>query len=114
MKKLTIYHNPRCSTSRNTLALLKEQGLAPKVVAYLDTPLDADGLKGLLKKLKLTAHELLRKKEAAPLGLDTDAMSEAQLIAAMVKHPILIQRPVVVNGAKAIIARPPEAVLEIL
>ena len=111
---VTIYHNPRCSTSRNTLALLEKKGIAPKVVQYLETPLDAEGLKGLLKKLKLTAHDLLRKKEAAPLGLDTDTMTEAQLIAAMVKHPILIQRPVVVNGAKAIIARPPETVLEIL
>ena len=111
---VTIYHNPRCGTSRSTLALLEKKGITPKVVQYLDTPLDADGIKGLLKKLKLTAHDLLRKKEAAPLGLDPDAMTEAQLIAAMVKHPILIQRPVVVNGAKAIIARPPETALEIL
>lgn len=111
---VTIYHNPRCGTSRNTLALLEKKGITPKVVQYLETPLDAEGVKGLLKKLKLTAHDLLRKKEAAPLGLDTDAMTEAQLIAAMVKHPILIQRPVVVNGAKAIIARPPETALEIL
>ncbi len=111
---VTIYHNPRCSTSRKTLTLLKENGVEPKVVAYLDDPLDVDGLKELLKKLKITAHELLRKKEAAPLGLDTDGMSETQLIAAMAKHPILIQRPVVVNGAKAVIARPPETALEIL
>ena len=110
----TIYHNPRCGTSRNTLKLLEERGLKPKVVQYLETPLSADEIKALLKKLKLTAHELLRRKEAAPLSLDTDAMSEAQLVAAMVKHPILIQRPIVVNGTKAVLARPPETVLEIL
>ena len=111
---VTIYHNPKCSTSRNTLKLLNEKGVKPKVVAYLETPLSADEIKGLLKKLKLDARGLLRKKEAAPLGLDTDAMTDAQLIAAMVKHPILIQRPVVVNGAKAVLARPPETVLSIL
>jgi arsenate reductase len=111
---VTIYHNPRCSTSRNTLALLESKGITPKVVPYLDTPLDADGIKALLKKLKMTAHELLRKKEVAPLGLDPDKMSEAQLIAAMVKHPILIERPVVVSGGKAVVARPIEKVLEIL
>ena len=111
---VTIYHNPKCGTSRNTLKLLEEKGLKPKVVEYLQTPLSADEIKGLLKKLKIDAHGLLRKKEAAPLGLDTDAMTDAQLIATMVKHPILIQRPVVVNGAKAVLARPPETVLSIL
>ena len=111
---VTIYHNPKCGTSRNTLKLLEEKGLKPKVIEYLQTPLNGDEIKGLLKKLKIDAHGLLRKKEAAPLDLDTDAMTEAQLIAAMVKHPILIQRPVVVNGAKAILARPPETVLSIL
>ncbi len=111
---VTIYHNPKCSTSRNTLKLLEENGVKPKIVLYLETPLSAVDIKGLLKKLKIDAHGLLRKKEAAPLGLDTDAMTDAQLIAAMVKHPILIQRPVVVNGAKAVMARPPETVLSIL
>ena len=111
---LTIYHNPRCGTSRKTLALLQERGLKPRVIPYLDTPLKADEIKALLKKLGLTAHELLRRKEAPALGLDPAAMSEAQLIAAMVKHPILIERPVVVNGAKAAIGRPPESVLSIL
>ncbi len=88
---VTIYHNPRCSTSRKTLALLEERGIKPKVVLYLDTPLDAAGIKSLLKKL-----------------------NEAQLIAAIAKHPILLERPVVVNGAKAALARPPEKALEIL
>jgi arsenate reductase len=111
---VTIYHNPRCGTSRNTLKLIQERGLTPKVVQYLETPLDADAIRGLLKKLGITAHELVRRKEAEPLGLDIDGMTEAQVIAAMVKHPILIQRPVVVNGAKAVLARPPETVLAIL
>ena len=111
---LTIYHNPRCSTSRNVLALIEARGLKPKVRLYLDDPLTVDEIKALLKKLKLSAQELLRKREAAPLGLDTDAMTEAQLIAAMAKHPVLIQRPVVVNGRIAVLARPPEAVLTAL
>jgi arsenate reductase len=111
---VTIYHNPRCSTSRTALKLLTDKGVQPKVIEYLQTPLNADEIKGLLKKLKLTAHELLRRKEAAPLGIDADALSETQLIAAMAKHPILIQRPVVVNGAKAVVARPPETALSVL
>jgi arsenate reductase len=111
---VTIYHNPRCSTSRKTLTLLEERGLKPRVVLYLDTPPTAGEIKGLLKKLGLTAHELLRKKEAPALGLKPDSMSEAQLIAAMAKNPILIERPVVVNGAKAALGRPPEQVLSIL
>src|SRR5262245_26170774 len=111
---VTIYHNPRCGTSRNTLALIEGKGVKPKIVPYLDEPLDAEGIKGLLKKLKMTAHELLRKKEAAPLGIDPAKLSEAQLVAAMAKNPILIERPVVVNGAKAVLARPPEKVLDIL
>jgi len=111
---VTIYHNPRCSTSRKTLALLEEKGIEPKVVNYLETPLKADEIKALLKKLGLTAHQLLRRKEVGPLDLDTDAMTETQLVAAMAKHPILIERPVVVNGNKAVLGRPPESVLSIL
>jgi len=111
---LTIYHNPRCSTSRKTLALLEERGLKPRVALYLDAPLSAEDIKALLKKLKLTPHGLLRRKEAPGLGLQPDSMTETQLIAAMAKNPILIERPVVVNGAKAAIGRPPENVLSIL
>jgi len=111
---VTIYHNPRCGTSRKTLALLEEKGIEPKVINYLETPLKADEIKALLKKLGLTAHQLLRRKEASPLDLDTDAMTETQLVAAMAKHPILIERPVVVNGNKAVLGRPPESVLSIL
>jgi arsenate reductase len=111
---VVVYHNPRCGTSRNALKLLQDRGVTPKVIEYLETPLSAEEIKALLRKLKCDAHGLLRRKEAAPLGLDPDRMSEAQLVAAMVKHPILIQRPVVVNGAKAVIARPPETALLVL
>lgn len=113
---VTIYHNPRCSKSRQTLALLQEQGVEPKVIEYLsDTP-DAKTLDTLLKKLKLEPRDLMRRKEAPyqELGLDEPALSRQALIAAMVEHPILIERPIVVNGAKAALGRPPEKVLEIL
>jgi arsenate reductase len=113
---VTIYHNPRCSKSRQTLALLQDRGIEPKVVEYLsDTPDDAT-LDALLKKLKLEPRDLMRRKEAPykDLGLDDPGLSRAALIAAMVEHPILIERPIVVKGAKAALGRPPEAVLEIL
>jgi len=113
---VTIYHNPRCSKSRQTLALLQEQGIEPKVVEYLNETPDTKTLDGLLKKLKLEPRDLMRRKEAAykELGLDDPALSRQALIAAMVEHPILIERPIVVNGAKAALGRPPEKVLEIL
>ena len=113
---VTIYHNPRCSKSRQTLALLQDRGIEPKVVEYLtDTP-DADTLDGLLNKLKLEPRDLMRRKEAPyqELGLDDPGLSRQALIAAMVEHPILIERPIVVKGAKAALGRPPEKVLEIL
>jgi arsenate reductase len=113
---VTIYHNPRCSKSRETLALLQGHGIEPQVVEYLtDTP-DAKTLDGLLKKLNLEPRDLMRRKEAPyrELGLDDPTLSRQALIAAMVEHPILIERPIVVNGAKAALGRPPEKVLEIL
>ncbi|MEQ9607032.1 MAG: arsenate reductase (glutaredoxin) [Kiloniellaceae bacterium] len=113
---VTIYHNPRCSKSRQTLALLQDQGIEPKVVEYLsDTP-DAKTLDDILKKLKLEPRELMRRKEAPykELGLDDPGLSRQALIAAMVEHPILIERPIVLKGAKAALGRPPEKVLEIL
>lgn len=113
---VTIYHNPRCSKSRETLALLQDRGIEPKVVEYLsDTP-DAATLDGLLKKLELEPRDLMRRKEAPyrELGLDDPGLSREALIAAMVEHPILIERPIVVKGARAALGRPPEKVLEIL
>jgi arsenate reductase len=113
---VTIYHNPRCSKSRQTLALLQDRGIEPKVVEYLTETPDADTLDGLLRKLKLEPRDLLRRKEAPyqELGLDDPGLSRQALIAAMVEHPILIERPIVVKGAKAALGRPPEKVLEIL
>lgn len=113
---VTIYHNPRCSKSRQTLALLQEKGVEPDIVHYLDTPPDAATLKGLLGKLGLGPRELMRRKEAAykENGLNDESLGEDALIAAMVANPILIERPIVVNGAKAALGRPPEQVLDIL
>jgi arsenate reductase len=113
---VTIYHNPRCSKSRQTLALLEERGVTPTIVAYLETPPDVAVLKGLLKKLGLAPRELMRRKEAAykENGLDDTGLSDDDLIAGMVANPILIERPIVVNGAKAALGRPPEQVLDIL
>jgi arsenate reductase len=111
---VTIYHNPRCNTSRQTLALLEKKGVKPQVVEYLKTPPTAVELKQLLAKLGLRPRELLRKKEAKEAGLDESELSDAQLIAGMVKHPIAIERPIVVKGNRAALGRPPEAVLKIL
>jgi len=114
---ITIYHNNRCSKSRDTLALLRQRGIEPGIVAYLDTPPDATTLRSLLKKLGLAdARALMRKGEAEykDLHLADPALSQDALIAAMVAHPKLIERPIVVNGDKAAIGRPPENVLGIL
>ncbi|MCB1688698.1 MAG: arsenate reductase (glutaredoxin) [Halioglobus sp.] len=115
MSAVTIYHNPRCSKSRNTLALLQENGVEPKIVLYLETPPDSAGIKALLKKLGMTAAELVRRGEddykASGLGKDS---SEADIVAAMVKHPKLIERPIVVRGNKAVLGRPPENALALI
>ncbi|HEX3538575.1 MAG TPA: arsenate reductase (glutaredoxin) [Stellaceae bacterium] len=109
-----IYHNPRCNTSRKTLALLREKGVEPEIVEYLKTPYNAAQLKALLGQLKLPAATLIRKKEAAEAGIDPNKLSEDQLIAAMAKHPIIVERPIVVSGGKAALGRPPENVLKVL
>lgn len=111
---VTIYHNPRCNKSRQTLALLEARGVKPRIVEYLKTPPDAAELKRLLKLLGMTPRQLLRAKEAKEAGLDRPALSDAELIAGMVANPIAIERPIVVNGARAALGRPPEAVLKIL
>jgi arsenate reductase len=111
---VTIYHNPRCGKSRATLALLEEKGVRPRVVEYLKTPPDKAELKRLLKLLGMAPRQLLRKKEAAEAGLDKAALTDEQLIDGMTKHPIVIERPIVVNGERAALGRPPEAVLKIL
>jgi arsenate reductase len=111
-----IYHNARCSKSRATLALLEQHVGTCEVINYLDTPPSAAELGVLLNQLGMTARELLRTSEAEYqlLGLDDPALDDATLIAAMVAHPKLIERPIVVANGKAVIGRPPEAVLAIL
>lgn len=111
---VTIYHNPRCGKSRDTLALLEKKGVKPRVIEYLATPPSAAELKNILKMLGMWAHDLVRKKEAAEAGIAPDKLSEDELIAAMVKTPILIERPIVVSGKKAALGRPPENVSKIL
>jgi arsenate reductase len=109
-----IYHNPRCNTSRKTLALLREKGVEPQIVEYLKTPYTAAQLTELLGQLKMPASRLLRRKEAAAVGIDPSKLSDDQLIAAMVDNPIIVERPIVVSGGKAALGRPPEAVLAVL
>ena len=116
MTDLTLYHNPRCSKSRGALQLLEERGLAPTIVRYLEAPPSAAQLSDLLGKLGIGARQLLRsgEDEYRTLNLADPALSEAQLIEAMVAHPKLIERPILIAGGKAVIGRPPEKVLEIL
>jgi len=116
MTDLTLYHNPRCSKSRSALQLLEERGLSPAIVRYLETPLSAADLKALLGKLGISARQLLRtgEDEYKSLGLNDPKLTEEQLIAAMVTQPKLIERPILLAGDKAVIGRPPEAILEIL
>lgn len=113
---LTIYHNPRCSKSRATLALLREAGIEPEIVLYLETPPTAARLAELLASMGLTAREVMRKNEAPykELGLDDKALGEEALIAHMVANPVLIERPIVVAGENARLCRPPERVHELL
>jgi arsenate reductase len=113
---VTIYHNPRCSKSRQTLALLEERGIGPRIVDYLKTPPSAAELKTILKKLGLRPRDLMRKGEPlyAELGLKDRDLDDDALIALMVANPILIERPIVVSGGKAALGRPPESVLKIL
>src|SRR6201987_1878916 len=108
-----IYHNPRCNTSRKTLALLRDKGVEPEIVEYLKTPYSAAQLKTLLGQLNLPARALVRKKEAAAAGIDPAKLSEEALIAAMAKNPIIVERPIVGSGQKAALGRPPEAVLAV-
>lgn len=116
MTDYTIFHNPRCSKSRQTLALLEENGIAPTIVKYLDDTPDAATLQTLINKLGLDkAHDLVRNKEAdyKTAGLSPDS-SDKDVIAALAAYPKLIERPIVVSGNKAVLGRPPENVLTLL
>ena len=111
---MIIYHNPRCSKSRQSLALLRENGVEPEVIEYLKTQLDEVALREVIAKLGLKAHDVVRTKEEPyqQLALSLDS-SEEELIAAIVKYPILMERPIVVKGDSAVIGRPPENVQEL-
>ena len=111
----TLYHNPRCSKSRQTLELLQQNDIEPRVVKYLETPPDAEQLRQIIRMLGISAHELLRKKEAEfkMAGLDQSELDDDTVIEAMMQYPKLIERPIVVHNGKAMIGRPPEKVLTI-
>ncbi len=115
MSTVTIWHNPRCGKSREGLALLEEHGIEADVVKYLDTTPSADEIRAVLKKLGVSARELMRTKEAVykELGLK-EVNDEEKLIEAMAEHPKLIERPVVIMGDKAVIGRPPEKIVELV
>jgi len=113
---IEIFHNPRCSKSRATLALLQQRGHEPKIRLYLEDPPKAAELRDILGKLDIGARNLLREGEAEyhELGLADPSLGDAELIAAMVAHPRLIERPIVISGKRAALGRPPESVLDIL
>ena len=113
---VTIYHNPRCSKSRKTLELLRDNGAEPKIIEYLKAPPNAQALKEILEKLDLEPRGLMRKEEEVykKQGLARDEIGEGELIDAMVANPILIERPIVLANGKAALGRPPESVLQIL
>ncbi len=116
MSDITIYHNPRCSKSRQSLALLEEKGAQPDVVLYLETPPSSAELTDILAKLGMAPRELMRKGESVfkEQNLGDAGLSDSDLVEAMVANPILIERPIVVKGDRALIGRPPENVLELI
>ncbi len=113
---VTIYHNPRCSKSRQTLQLLRDKGVEPDIIEYLKNPPNLAEIKKLLGLLGMLPRELMRKKETPydERGLADESLSEEDLIAAMCTDPVLIERPIVVKGKKAVLGRPPENVLDLL
>ncbi|RLA09591.1 MAG: arsenate reductase (glutaredoxin) [Gammaproteobacteria bacterium] len=113
---LEIWHNPRCSKSRQTLELLRQQGHEPTIIEYLKSPPTPARLNEILAMLGMDPRELMRRKEAdyKEQGIDDESLSNDALVAAMIEFPKLIERPVVINGDKAAVGRPPEQVLEIL
>jgi len=110
---VTIYHNPKCSKSRQTLEMLRGEGVEPTIVEYLNDMPDAGTLDGIVEMLGVPTRDIVRSKEAAEEGIDANLDGDA-LIAAIAAHPRVLQRPIVVNGDKAAIGRPPENVLAIL
>lgn len=112
----TIYHNPRCSKSRQTLELIREHGIEPEIILYLETPPQPALLKTLLQQLDMEPRDLLRTKEAEykDLQLKDPALSDEAIIEAISRHPRLLERPIVVHSGRAVIGRPPENVLDLL
>jgi len=115
-KSIRIYHNPECSKSRAALALLEENDIDPEIIYYMETPPSIDEIKSLLDKLDLKLLDIIRRSEDDfdELGLDDETLSEEIILDLLQKHPQLLQRPIVVKGDKAIIARPPEDVLTLI
>ena len=113
---ITIYHNPKCQTSRNVLGFLREKGIEPRIIEYLKTPPSRAELKRLVKEMGIRPRDLLRWKEklAGELGLDKDESSDDDLLDAMAEHPVLINRPIVVTDKAAKLCRPPETVKELV
>jgi arsenate reductase len=111
---ITIYHNPKCSNSRGALERIRAAGHEPRIVEYLTAPPTRDELKALLRKMGMSVRELVRTKEAVYSELGLERASDEALLAAMLAHPILINRPIVVAGERAVLARPPERVDELL
>jgi len=113
---IKIYHNPQCSKSRQTLKLLTDRALQPTIIEYLDTPPDKPTLKNILHMLGFNPRDLMRRKEQIyrEMNLDDPAVSDEQLIDAMIQNPVLIERPIVIANGKAAMGRPPELILEIL
>ncbi len=109
-----IYHNPRCSKSRQTLELLRENKVEPEIVEYLKTPPSAADLKAILGKLGMSASQILRRKETRDAGIDPAALSEDDLVAAISANPVIMERPIVVSGDRAVLGRPPENVLTLI
>ncbi len=116
MKEFQIYHNPRCSKSRAALTLLKANGVIPEIIRYLDTPLSKADIKTLLRKLGVGIRDILRRNKPAytEIGLNDEAMSEDAILNLLVSHPVLLERPIVVRGDRAVVGRPPELILQLL
>jgi arsenate reductase (glutaredoxin) len=115
VSKYTIYHNPRCSKSRETLALLEQAGETPRIVEYLKTPPTAAELKAIVARLGIEPEQLVRKgEEVYKSRFAGKKLTAAQWIDAMVEHPVLIERPIVIKGKQAVLGRPPENVKELL
>jgi arsenate reductase len=114
--KVVIYHNPKCSKSRETLQILQDNNIEPEIIDYLKDPPTAQALKNIIAMLGVSARDLMRSTEAAhkEANLEDDSLSDDDIIAAICRYPALLQRPIVVSGNKAIIGRPPVRVLEII